>query len=271
MPVMKCQKNGKPGYKWGQSGVCFLGPNARARALAVGRAIAANKDRSDTMERQSFQLDVKDLDDESGTFTGHAAIFGNVDRGGDIIKRGAFKRTLRERKTTGRPLKMMYRHREPIGVFTSIKEDTKGLLVEGRPLIEEVQLAAEAAALMKIGALDELSIGFETVESEIDKKGNRILLDIELHEVSLVPFAMNPKAQVTSVKTLDEFETIDELIDALQEGQGFEEAAARRVAEAAWAVLHEPDDSADTSQTVQAVANLTARLRGSTEEMKGHE
>lgn len=41
MPVTKCTKNGKDGYKWGDQGVCFTGPDAEQRAAAVGRAIKA--------------------------------------------------------------------------------------------------------------------------------------------------------------------------------------------------------------------------------------
>ena len=51
MPVMKCKKNGRPGFKWGKSGVCYtyMPGNRRSinlakqRALNQGRAIEANK------------------------------------------------------------------------------------------------------------------------------------------------------------------------------------------------------------------------------------
>ena len=43
MPVESCTKNGKDGFRFGSSGVCFTGSDARARALAVGRAISAQK------------------------------------------------------------------------------------------------------------------------------------------------------------------------------------------------------------------------------------
>lgn len=45
MPVLSCQKNGKPGHKWGKAGVCFTGSDSRERALSVGRAIAAQRAR----------------------------------------------------------------------------------------------------------------------------------------------------------------------------------------------------------------------------------
>lgn len=46
MPVKRCQKDGKKGYKWGDSGTCYTGPDARQKALAQGRAIEASKSRS---------------------------------------------------------------------------------------------------------------------------------------------------------------------------------------------------------------------------------
>lgn len=39
MPVMRCQKNGKPGFKWGKSGKCYIGKGAKARAARQGRAV----------------------------------------------------------------------------------------------------------------------------------------------------------------------------------------------------------------------------------------
>lgn len=47
MPIMSCQKDGKNGWKWGEQGVCFIGPDGRAKAEAVGRAIEANKNRKE--------------------------------------------------------------------------------------------------------------------------------------------------------------------------------------------------------------------------------
>ena len=43
MPLMRCTKNGKRGYKWGRDGICYLGSDAKEKALRQGRAIEANK------------------------------------------------------------------------------------------------------------------------------------------------------------------------------------------------------------------------------------
>jgi len=42
MPVQRCQKNGRRGYKWGQSGKCYVGQGAKAKAERQGRAIRAS-------------------------------------------------------------------------------------------------------------------------------------------------------------------------------------------------------------------------------------
>lgn len=43
MPLMKCTKNKKAGYKWGKSGTCYTGSNAKSKAKKQGRAIEASK------------------------------------------------------------------------------------------------------------------------------------------------------------------------------------------------------------------------------------
>lgn len=45
MPVIRCQKNGERGWKWGESGTCYVGPGAREKAAKQGRAIEADKAR----------------------------------------------------------------------------------------------------------------------------------------------------------------------------------------------------------------------------------
>ncbi len=177
-------------------------------------------------------------DPESGSFTMLGAVFGNVDLGGDRIVRGAFRETLAERKVDGRPLKMMFGHRELIGVYDSVKESRQGLYVAGRPL-DEVQRGAEAIALLKAKALDEGSIGYTIPEGGADydeRTGVRTLRKIDLHEVSLVPFAMNPRARVLSVAKALELEDEADLYDALRCGD-VDDDTLQKVAAAAWPTM----------------------------------
>ena len=98
--------------------------------------------------------------------------------------------------------KMLWQHdpKHPIGIWTYLSEDKRGLYAEGR-LALGVRQADEAYLLLKEGILENLSIGFRTVKAVRDKttKG-RLLLDIDLIEISLVTFGANSRALVRQVK-----------------------------------------------------------------------
>ena len=135
-----------------------------------------------------------------GTFSGYASLFGRVDLGKDIIERGAFARSLRDRGAKN--IRMLFQHdpNEPIGVWTEIKEDARGLFVRGR-LTTEVERAREVLSLMRGGALDGLSIGFRTVRARKDADaGVRRVIEADLWEISVVTFPMLPEARVDAVK-----------------------------------------------------------------------
>ncbi|MGR3500996.1 HK97 family phage prohead protease [Pseudaestuariivita sp.] len=124
---------------------------------------------------------------------GYASLFGVPDQGSDIVAPGAYARSLAK----GRRIKMLWQHdpAQPIGVWHSVVEDTKGLKVAGQ-LLETVEKGREAAALVAAGAIEGLSIGYRTVKAHRDQQGRRVLTDVELWEVSLVTFPMLPDAQI---------------------------------------------------------------------------
>lgn len=64
MPLLKCQVNGKMGWKYGASGKCFVGPQGKSKATIQGRAIEANRSRSDGPEQGMFQLQRRRLQAE---------------------------------------------------------------------------------------------------------------------------------------------------------------------------------------------------------------
>ncbi len=134
---------------------------------------------------------------ESGVFEGYASLFDVEDTGRDIVLPGAFRDTLRARGAAG--VKLLYQHDagQPIGVWQSISEDARGLKVRGR-LMLEVARAREVWALMRGGALDGLSIGFRAVKGRREaRSGLRRLAAVDLWEISLVTFPMQPGARVT--------------------------------------------------------------------------
>lgn len=155
------------------------------------------------MRRETITLaatEVRFAADEAGTFTGYASVFGEPDSYGDIVKRGAFARAIRERKATGGPA-MFWNHDSnlPLGVWTELVEDDRGLKVAGK-LVTETARGAEALALLKAGAVNGLSIGFRARKAERGPNGGRVLTDIELVEISLVSLPAASKARITSVK-----------------------------------------------------------------------
>lgn len=169
------------------------------------------KDLVKDADLMDFSIEYKEHDPETGKFSGYLARFGEEDSYRDIIKKGAFKRTLNEIKKSGRSVPILWQHntREPIGVFTSIKEDNQGLLVEGK-LVLDTQRGREANALIAAGALTGMSIGFRTVKSLWDEEARiRTLLDLDLMEGSLVTFPAMDKARIkkNEIKTIRNLET----------------------------------------------------------------
>lgn len=157
------------------------------------------------METKSFEFDVKSVDD-SGTFTGYGSIFGNVDGGNEVVVKGAFTESLAARAAKGRKLPILWQHRsgEPIGVYESVKEDDRGLLMTGRLLVADVQRAREAHALLKAGAVSGLSIGYGVLDDQVDSKTRtRYLKKLQLEETSIVTFPMNDEARIEVVKSMD--------------------------------------------------------------------
>ncbi|MEO0357142.1 MAG: HK97 family phage prohead protease, partial [Pseudomonadota bacterium] len=102
--------------------------------------------------------------------------------------------------------------------WDQVREDDRGLYVKGR-LLPDVPRAAEAAALLKAGAIDGLSIGYRTLKATKDEQGQRLLHELDLWEVSLVTFPMLPDARVGA-----KADTQDGTL--MQIAQAFEQARA---------------------------------------------
>lgn len=187
-------------------------------------------------EFKVFSFDVKETKEEErdgklyGIVKGYASTYGNVDRGGDRVIKGAFSKSLSEYRSRNRPVKMYFQHNsyDIIGGFPidRIQEDENGLYVEGEINLE-VQKGKEAYALAKQGVLSDFSIGYSIKEYDW-KDGVRELIELALWEVSMVGEPMNEKANVTSVKNNSAISLL-ELADKDEEWDS--EAAIKRVRE----------------------------------------
>ena len=220
-----------------------------------------------TNEEIAIKTEIKAYDDEEddeykeyGYFEGYGSIFGNKDLGNYVIEKGAFINSLRKRKPKN--VKLLYQHKSdmPIGIFESIQEDEKGLYVKGK-LALKTQAGAEAYELLKMGALDGLSIGFRVKPESVsyDKRANkRIIKEVDLMEISLVTFPMNPKATISSVKGEDisvrEWEK--GLRDAFQLSRSEAKVAAVAVTKS-----FNQRDADEGAELVDAIKNLTLTLK----------
>lgn len=162
-------------------------------------------------ERKFVALALDEVEPD-GVFSGYASLFGRVDLGKDIVEKGAFAASLKARGPAG--IRMLFQHdpAEPIGVWTDIREDERGLFVRGR-LTKDVARSREVLSLLRGGALDGLSIGFRPVRAKSDPRtGVRRILEADLWEISVVTFPMLPDARIDTVKgrrlpTVREFES----------------------------------------------------------------
>ncbi|HHL20741.1 MAG TPA: HK97 family phage prohead protease [Aliiroseovarius sp.] len=138
---------------------------------------------------------------EGVRIAGYASHFNEVDKGGDVVAKGAYAASLKALEQKGARVKMLWQHdpAQPIGVWDAVREDARGLWVEGR-ILKDVERGREAAALVRAGAIDGLSIGYRTVKATKNDKGQRLLHELELWEVSLVTFPMLPSARVEAAK-----------------------------------------------------------------------
>ena len=138
-------------------------------------------------------------------FKGHASTFGDIDLGDDVCTSGCFEESLIKRTP-----KLLWQHKmsEPLGVFKACREDDKGLYVEGVMPKEDTFVSGRVVPQMKVGSINSMSIGYNTVDSEIIKSEDgrmvRLLKKVDLWEISLVTFPMNENAEVTDIKGNDD-------------------------------------------------------------------
>lgn len=138
---------------------------------------------------------VKSSKKSSTLISGYASVFDTSDNHNDIIKKGAFKNAKSDK------VKLLWQHdqKKPIGVISFLEEDEYGLAIEAE-INNDTSAGAEASSLIKQGAINGLSIGFSIKSSDYDKKGSRVIDEVELMEVSVVTFPANVDASITQVK-----------------------------------------------------------------------
>lgn len=150
-------------------------------------------------EKKSIVGKVKDLDLKKRIVTGYLSSFGNKDHVGDIIVKGAFTKSIGERKDQ---IFFLNQHNweQPHGKFNVLQEDAKGLYFESMPLID-TSYSSDLLKLYDAGIINEHSIGYTTMKDEYDKKEDaRLLKELKLYEGSNVTLGANPETPFLGMK-----------------------------------------------------------------------
>lgn len=216
------------------------------------------------MNRKSFNLEIKAVE-EDGFFSGYGAVFNNVDWYNDIILPGAFTKSLARWAEKNKMPPVLWNHDdgEPIGVYTKVFEDEKGLFVEGKLLINDVPRAKSTHALLRARAIDGLSIGYSTKQANKKANGIRELVELDLSEISIVTKPANKQSLITSVKSkLEEGElpSLPEFEKFLRES-GFSKSQATAIA--GKGLRHLLSESEDEKFQAKSISNALNILKGS--------
>jgi HK97 family phage prohead protease len=204
------------------------------------------------MNELDFALDTKSIDDD-GNIEGLAVGYGNIDHGGDIVSRGAID--LQGRKSL--PMLLFHDQKRPAGAWHSFDEVTDGLLVKGR--FSTSQAGKDAREDVRSGALAGLSMGFKTLKHRMEGK-SRHLLQVALHEISLVTIPMNDRTRVMSFKDIlgaGDMPSVRDFEDHLRDA-GFSRAKATAMAAACTPHLRGEPEAKANDELLEFLSALRA-------------
>lgn len=153
------------------------------------------------MEKKRFSYEVKEVS-QKGIVTFYANKFGNTDSDNDIMQQGAFIKTLSE---NFKRIRHLLNHNELIGVPLSIKEDSFGLLCNSQLILgrqKGLETFETYKAFAEAGNSLEHSIGFNTIKSDIDVNGVRIIKEVKLFDVTTMDtWGANEDTPMVSLKS----------------------------------------------------------------------
>lgn len=162
-----------------------------------------------------------DADPKLGIVTGYFSRFNNVDSDGDIIRPGAFTKTIKEQgPDSALPrIKHLLNHdpSQPLGKLTKLYEDGTGLAYESQ--VGSHELGEDFIKMIESGLITEHSIGFKIIKrNQIQSYENYLknpsagqfeITEVKLFEgSSLTAWGANPLTPITSLKSETEIEKI---------------------------------------------------------------
>jgi HK97 family phage prohead protease len=147
---------------------------------------------------------VYDIDEKNSLVKGYGSFFDNKDSDQDIIRKGAYQKTIQE---NGSRVKYLYQHdmMQPIGKMTELYEDDKGLVFVAE--VPKTSLGKDVIELMKAGVITENSVGIMPIVKE-NKGDYREIREVKLYEISAVTLAANDQAKILDVKGISNIDQV---------------------------------------------------------------
>jgi HK97 family phage prohead protease len=135
-------------------------------------------------------------------FSCHTNVKGNIDHARDRTLDGAYVNSIKSHESNGTMPKMFWNHDNyspPIGVWTEMQEDEKGLFKRGRMLDTVRGIEVYKGLVSK--AIDSFSIGYQVVKEKYNSSMHcNDLIELDIKESSPVNFACNELARLVDVK-----------------------------------------------------------------------
>lgn len=173
------------------------------------------------IKTEMLSAEIMDLNPKQGIVTGYFSKFNNVDSDGDIIRPGAFTKTIRENgpQSTLPRIKHLLNHDPslPLGVLKSLTEDNYGLAYESQ--IGSHEGGEDFIKMVESGLITEHSIGFKIIKrNQIQSYENYLknpsagqyeITEVKLYEgSSLTAWGANPLTPITSLKSMNDLDML---------------------------------------------------------------
>lgn len=186
---------------------------AKVNAETTAKGVLINKS---MYLYKNLDLEVKDVDVKKGIVTGYFSAFNIKDSDGDIIRPGAFTRSIQDWGPEGKGrIKHLMNHNpsQPLGKIQVLKEDQYGLYYESK--VGSHSLGQDYIKMIESDLIKEHSIGFTTLKEQKGENANE-LLDIKLYEgSSLTAWGANEYTPIVEMKGKN-IESLNDRIKAFE-------------------------------------------------------
>ena len=168
---------------------------------------------------------ISDVDVKKGIVTGYFSSFDNMDSDGDVIRKGAFTKTIQENFQRVRHL-LDHDATKAVGKILSLNEDNKGLYYESKA--GRHTLGRDFLLMVEDGLINEHSIGFVTIKQKKMGHYNEIS-EVKLYEgSSLQGWGANEMTPITGMKSYESVsQMMDNILKAIKNGKYTDETFAK--------------------------------------------